>query len=105
MSSHRGIHGLVSGFALTIALTGCATYEKCGLEGCAGDAKITENVQTLFDKHPDLGPPNLIGVQTLDQVVFLNGLASTGLEKREAESVAQETPGVVRIENLISVSH
>jgi osmotically-inducible protein OsmY len=105
MSIHqRGIYGLASAFILTFALTGCATYEKCGLEGCPGDAKITQNVQTLFDKHPDLGPPNLIDVKTLNRVVYLNGTAATGFESREAETVAQEAPGVTRIVNLISVT-
>ena len=105
MGIHRqGIYGLVSASVLTAALTGCATYEKCGLEGCHGDARITQNVQSLFDTHPELGPPNLIDIQTLDRVVYLNGTAATGLERREAESVAQEAPGVTRIVNLISVT-
>jgi osmotically-inducible protein OsmY len=106
MGIHRqGIYGLVSACVLMATLTGCATYEKCGIEGCPGDARITQNVQTLFDKHPDLGPPNLIDIQTLDKVVYLNGMAASGLERREAESVAQEAPGVTRIVNLISVTH
>jgi len=105
MGIHRqGIYGLVSACVLTATLTGCATYEKCGLRGCRGDAQITQNVQSLFDKHPVLGPPNLIDIQTLDRVVYLNGIAATGLERREAESVAQEAPGVTRIVNLISVT-
>lgn len=106
MNSHlRGIYGLASAFALTVALTGCATYEKCGFNGCAGDEKITQNVKTLFDEHPELGPPNSIDVQTLDRVVYLNGMAATGLEKREAESVAHDAPGAAEIVNLISVAH
>jgi osmotically-inducible protein OsmY len=106
MSSHlRGIYGLASGFVLAVALTGCATYDKCGFGGCPGDAKTTENVQALLEKHPDLGPPNLINVRTLDQVVYLNGTTATGLESREAESVALEAPSVTRIVNLISVTH
>ena len=100
----RAVHLLASACVLTATLAGCATYEKCGFEGCSGDAKITRNVQTLFDKHPDLAPPNLIDIQTLDRVVYLNGMASTGLESHEAESVAQEAPGVTRIVNLIEVT-
>jgi hypothetical protein len=39
---------------LTAVLSGCATYEKCGLEGCAGDAKVTANVHAVLDQHPEL---------------------------------------------------
>jgi osmotically-inducible protein OsmY len=72
---------------------------------CSGDAKITTDVQALIDQHPDLGPPNLINVKTLDHVVYLNGLVSTGLQREIAESVARETMGVVKVENLIAVIH
>ena len=103
-TNRRAIHLLATACVLVATLTGCATYKKCGLEGCSGDAKITQNVQTLFDKHPELGPPNLINVQTLDRVVYLNGMAATGLESREAESVAREAPGVTRIVNMIEIT-
>ena len=86
------------------ALQGCATYKDCGFGGCAGDAKITANVQTLFDQHPDLGPPNSIQVQTLDHVVYLDGFVSAGLERSTAESVAHEAPGVTKVVNSIAVS-
>jgi hypothetical protein len=72
------------------ALSGCATYEKCGFDGCPGDDKITAKVQTAFDHHPDLGPPNLINVQTLNHVVYLSGEVSEGNMSKTAESVAHE---------------
>jgi osmotically-inducible protein OsmY len=106
MSSHiRKLCGLASGFVLTGVLAGCATYDKCGFEGCPGDAKVTENVQTLFESHPELGPPNSIQVQTLNHVVYLNGMVGEGLQSSEAESVALGAPGVTRVVNSISVSH
>jgi osmotically-inducible protein OsmY len=86
------------------ALQGCATYKDCGFAGCAGDAKITANVRTLFDQHPGLGPPNSIEVQTLDHVVYLHGLVGAGLESSTAESVAHQAPGVTKVVNLIAVS-
>jgi len=105
MSSYiRKMVGLSSAVALATALAGCATYEKCGLEGCAGDAKVTANVQARLDQHPDLGGPGAIEVQTLDHVVYLNGYVATGLERRFAESLAQETPGVTRVVDSIAVS-
>jgi len=85
-------------------LSGCATYDKCGFEGCPGDAKTTANVQALFDQHPDLGPPNSIDVQTLNNVVYLHGFVSAGLESRTAESIAREAPGVQQVVNEIAVT-
>lgn len=85
-------------------LSGCATYNECGFEGCPGDAKTTANVQTLFDQHPDLGPPNSIDVQTLNDVVYLHGFVSAGMESRMAESIAREAPGVQQVVNEIAVT-
>ena len=105
MNRLKPLFGLMFAIAITGALPGCATERTCGAAGCSGDAKITSNVQALIDQHPDLGPPNSINVQTLDHVVYLNGLVSTGLQRDIAESVARETTGVVRVENLIAVTH
>jgi osmotically-inducible protein OsmY len=85
------------------ALPGCATYNKCGLAGCAGDARITAEVQALFNQHPALQPPNEISIQTLDHVVYLYGFVDTGMEQRLAEEVATEAPGVARVVNSIAV--
>jgi osmotically-inducible protein OsmY len=88
----------------TGALQGCATYKDCGFGGCAGDAKISANVQTLFDQHPELGPPNSIQVQTLDHVVYLDGFVAAGIESSTAESIAHQAPGVTKVVNSIAVS-
>ena len=106
MSSHlRKLYGFASVFILTFSAAGCATYEKCGLQGCPGDANVTANVQALFDQHPELGPPNSIDVQTLDHVVYLNGFVAAGLQRQEAESVAPEASGVTRVVSSIAVTH
>jgi osmotically-inducible protein OsmY len=89
---------------LLAALSGCAAYDKCGFDGCSGDAKITSEVQALFVQHPALGPPNLLKVQTVDRVVYLYGLVDTDLERETAESVAGEAPGVARVVNSIGIS-
>jgi osmotically-inducible protein OsmY len=60
-------------------------------------------VQALFDRHPALQPPNMISIQTLDHVVYLNGFVDTGMEQSLAADVALEAPGVVKVVNLISV--
>lgn len=93
----------VFAFAALGSLAGCATFEKCGFAGCAGDAQITAAVQALFDKHPALQPPNDLSIQTLDHVVYLNGFVDTGMEQILAQEVAMEAPGVVRVVNSIAV--
>jgi osmotically-inducible protein OsmY len=101
----RKLSGLSSAFILAGALAGCATYAKCGIEGCAGDAKVTANVHAILDRHPEIGPPGTIEVQTLDHVVYLDGFVNTGMERRIAESLAQEAPGATRVVDSIAVTH
>jgi osmotically-inducible protein OsmY len=91
-------------FVLTGALPGCAAYKKCGFGGCPGDAEITAEVRALFDQHPVLEPPNLLEVQTLDHVVYLNGLVDTDSQRQMAESVALEAKGVAKVVNSIGLS-
>ena len=106
MILHRSIlTGMGSVLMLTSALAGCATYAKCGSNDCSGDAKITANVQSLLNRHPDLEGPNSIEVQTKDHIVYLNGYVATGLQSQTAASVAQQAPGVTQVVNLITVEH
>jgi len=105
MDKIKLLSALALAVTLTGALPGCATYEKCGLEGCPGDAKITANVQARLNQDTDLGPPDSITVQTLNSVVYLNGLVDVGFEKRMAETAARGVPGVTKVVNNISVSH
>lgn len=79
-------------------------YEKCGLHGCPGDSKITAGVVSQFHQSSFL-EPNAIRVQTLDRVVYLYGVVSSGLEIYAAESIAGEVPGVARVVNLIVISN
>jgi osmotically-inducible protein OsmY len=97
------------GFPLAIALAtasaAAVAHEKCESSGCSGDAKITTQVQTLLDRHADLGAPNSITAQTRAGVVYLYGEVNTGLERESAESLAEKTPGVARVVDSIFVSH
>jgi osmotically-inducible protein OsmY len=104
MSKLKPLYASPVALILAGALAGCATSGKCESGGCSADAKITTNVQTMFDKHAELGPPNLIRVQTRDSVVYLSGVVSAGEFSDVAESVANEVPGVTRIVNTISIS-
>ncbi|MGC2461896.1 MAG: BON domain-containing protein [Steroidobacteraceae bacterium] len=87
------------------AVAGCATYQKCGLQGCPGDAETTAKVRTLLDTHPDLGPPNLLRVQTLDHVVYLTGQVAAELQRDTAESVARQAAGDARVVNSIAIEY
>ena len=74
------------------------------MSGCPGDAEITAQVQALFVKHPDLEPPNLLEVQTLNHVVYLTGVVDTDYEQQMAEVVAREAAGVTNVVNSIGLS-
>jgi|SRR5271170_5292053 len=100
----RVLAGLTSAVILAAHLFGCAAYRKCGTDGCPGDAEITARVQALFKLHPELEPPNLLDVQTLDHVVYLYGLVDTDFEREMAESVALQAIGVSKVVNSIGMS-
>jgi osmotically-inducible protein OsmY len=89
---------------ILIGLSGCATYERCGTEGCAGDHKITADVRAAFDQHPELGEPNSINVETVNHVVYLSGSVSEGAMRSTAESTARQIKGVARVEDTIYVT-
>jgi hypothetical protein len=103
MSALRKLYGLVPPAILMSALAGCASYGKYGSDSTS-DAKVTANVQAAIDRNPALGAPDSIQVQTTDHIVYLNGIVSEGLQSREAEAVAQQTPGVARVVNLLAVA-
>jgi osmotically-inducible protein OsmY len=105
MSTMKTRMACASLVTLIWSLAGCATYDKCGLEGCPGDAKITSTVEAAFARHPDLGAPNEIAVQTLNHVVYLSGPVSDGNMRKTAESIASKIKGVTRVENSIYVTH
>jgi len=99
MSKFKPLYSLASVLIVAGSLYGCATTSG------AADEKITANVETLIDQHPDLGPPGTIRVQTQDNVVYLNGMVGDGLERETAESVALEAPGVTKVVDSVAVAH
>jgi osmotically-inducible protein OsmY len=93
---------------LTGAVCGCAAYSayrKCGYQGCSGDARITAEVRSLLNQHPELGPPNQIYVHTLDQVVYLSGQVATDLQRETAATVAREAEGARQVVDIIGLSY
>jgi osmotically-inducible protein OsmY len=89
-------------------LGGCSAYQahrKCGNEGCAGDAQITQAVEAIYAQHAELGPPNHVYVKTSDGVVFLTGKVATDLQRTTAESLARGAPGVRQVVNSLATSY
>ena len=89
--------GLVCIFAM--ALNGCAIFPKCSPENCASDKEINAEVTRLFREHPELGPPAVLRIQTINGVVYLSGPADTEFVMRQAEALARQVPNVKDVEN------
>jgi osmotically-inducible protein OsmY len=89
---------------LTGTVPGCVAYQKCGFGGCPGDARLAAAVRTAFEGHPELEPPNMLTVQSVDQVVYLYGLVDTDFQRQMAEAVAHQAPGVTKVINSIGLA-
>jgi hypothetical protein len=101
-SSTKRVCALVAGFIVVAALPGCAAFPQSSDR--AVDQKITADVEARFKQHPELEAPDLIDVQTINRVVYLNGTVSAGLQRDYAEAVAGRAPGVTKVVNSISVT-
>jgi len=101
-SSTNRLRALVTASIIVAALAGCAASPQPS--DPAADQKITADVEARFRQHPELEAPDLIDVQTINRVVYLNGTVSAGLQRDYAESVASRAPGVKKVVNSISVS-
>ena len=93
--------GVFASLLLSAVLTGCATYQKCGFKGCAGDAQITAAVKTEIGNHPDFGPVGNFNVKTLDGVVYISGKVDTDLQKEAIEEALSAVPNVQRVVNSV----
>jgi osmotically-inducible protein OsmY len=91
-------------FALVLmaALSGCATYRKCGFSGCPGDAQNTAEIEALIRQHPVIEAPNSVRVNTVDHVVYLYGQVNNEQERATAESLAHQVAGVRQVVDSIS---
>lgn len=89
---------------VAVNLTECLAGPKCTSSECASDVKITSTMEAQLSNYPELGPPNLISVQTRDRVVYLSGSVSAGEQSRTAEAVVARLPGVERVVNTIFVT-
>lgn len=105
MKTSKRACALALAACIACALSACAPFEKCGFAGCPGDAQITADVRALFDRHPELGPPALLSVKTLDGVVYLGGVVNTDLVREAAESIALQAHGVKKVVNSLGVTN
>jgi osmotically-inducible protein OsmY len=86
-----------------LAIVICQLISGCALESklySPEDAKITANVKALLDQHPSLDI-NSIYVTIHNHVVYLSGLVGSGLAGADAEEIARQAPGVVRVLNNV----
>jgi osmotically-inducible protein OsmY len=90
---------------LAAALAGCVSSPQCNSAQCQGDAKINADVQSRIKEHRELGPPNMVYVQTRGGVVYLTGQVATDLQRETAETVAGGVPGVTNVVNSIALSY
>jgi hypothetical protein len=91
--------------ALWLSVAGCASHQGCAAEGCPEDSRISGEVRALLEGHIALESPNLVTVQTLNRVVYLNGRVDTPYQKELAAALARQAPGAVRVVNLIGLSN
>jgi len=96
MSTSKSRRPIFFALLLVAPLIGCATSKP--------DEKITANVQAAIDKHPDLGPPGAIQVQTRDGVVYLSGQVDASFSGENVVSVARGVSGVTDVVSNISVA-
>jgi osmotically-inducible protein OsmY len=92
-------------FVMTAVLSGCVTERRCSDGGCAGDDRITADVQVLLGQHLDLAPPGAVRVHTIDHVVYLDGAVSEGLQRETIGDIARGASGVSKVVNAIAVVH
>lgn len=97
-----------SAMVLAAALSGCATFQagqKCDSAGCGSDAQVSAAVEQSFAMHPELGAPGDLQVETLNHVVYLNGIVYTDLQRNIANTVALMASNNAPIVNSIAVDN
>jgi len=95
--------GGVLAVSLALLLAGCAA-ETCADHPCSADQKLVEAVRSRIHDHSAL-LTDQIRVQADGDIVYLYGLVSTELERREVEDVARATPGVKKVVNNCAVEN
>jgi hyperosmotically inducible protein len=96
----------IAGMLALAGLSGCKTDEKHSSELSDGrmvdDKHITERVEDGLKSDPVYKFGD-INVSTYGGLVQLAGFVNTEGEKERAQSIAQNVPGVIRVENGIAL--
>ncbi len=89
---------------LAFGLSGCAAFGgRCTRAACAEDAKITAEVYALLAEHPELGAPGELRVQTINRVVYLDGMVNTGFDLHIAVATAFQAAHVKDVVESIGI--
>jgi len=91
----RKLLPLLAAAGLGLLLGACAQHQ-------SSDADITDRV-TADLRTATILPAQKVTVQTVDHVVYLNGVADTESDIRAAGDVANRVPGVTRVVNNLAV--
>ncbi len=87
-------------------LTGCSMFQRGDSERTAGrvvdDNRITAQVKSELSREP-VYKFNDVDVKTFDGIVQLSGFVNSEDQKQRAESIAQNTSGVSRVVNSITL--
>jgi osmotically-inducible protein OsmY len=103
MHKPNRLYALTLTWLLAAGLSGCVGFGKCDPENCTGDKKITADVNAIFKEHREFGAPGTIRVQTINGVVYLNGVVDTDFQRRSAESLVMQVASVKDVVNSIEV--
>jgi osmotically-inducible protein OsmY len=103
MTLHNFLRVTICAFAGSGLLGACALSKGSGATTTKDDARITAAVKAAINRHPDLGPPNQIYVDTRERVVYLTGTVDDSLTGENATSVAKSIHGVTEVVDNISV--
>jgi osmotically-inducible protein OsmY len=103
MARYKVFAALTLALILGADLSGCASFEKCDAANCAKDAQISTEVRSALNSHTEFGAPGSLRVQTINGVVYLNGMVDTDLDRRNAESIALQVTDVKDVVNSIDV--
>src|ERR1044071_5070484 len=107
----RNLNKLMLVTSLTAAaamsgLTGCSTFQPKSSERTEGrivdDKKIASTVKSELKNDP-LYKFQDVDVKTFDGVVQLSGFVNSDEQKRRAEEIARGVPGVMEVQNSISL--
>lgn len=92
----------VPSFLALVALValGCSTTEPAGTQ--MSDASITTKIKSQMIADGDVDAHN-VDVDTNEGVVTLQGRVDNSEQKMEAERIARECDGVVRVVNMLNV--